>query len=173
MVKTPEEASKWELHITYSRGVRDGAGSRVMRKAYMDHQREDLRATYTRGYVLGQKLVYAAIMAHAAEIGYVPNVLRAMGAPLVDDPIHTVGSSAEIGKRYILNALGIENTPEGIEQAVRALAIGRAQIAMADVSGPPHSMAAPSGPTCGGCGCPSAYESGWCGNPTCEVAPHG
>lgn len=116
--KTLEEALKWELHIAYSRGMRDGAGGKAMRKEYGPGCRTDLGVAYGRAYLLGQRLVRAAIEAHAAEIGYVPNVLRVQ-----------------------------------------------------DRSPRPHDMAAPSGPTCGGCGCPSHHESGWCGDPGCEAAP--
>jgi len=66
------EISKFDRHMSFTRGWMDGAGGRAIR---LDQQHIP---DYDLGYGAGQVARKKALAAHAKAIGHTPNIIRTM-----------------------------------------------------------------------------------------------
>jgi hypothetical protein len=74
--RTQEEIQAANLYHSYTRGWRDGAGWKAMRREFEVHPDETLIAAYREGYEAGSKASGAAHEEAGKKYSYQPDILR-------------------------------------------------------------------------------------------------
>lgn len=80
--RTPEEIQASNLYHSYTRGWRDGAGWRAMRREFELHQDATLVAAYQEGYEEGKKAADESHNAASKKYKYQPDILRRNNWPI-------------------------------------------------------------------------------------------
>lgn len=70
MLQSPEDRAKNELLQCYRRGWKHGACFNAYDKRFTEHQRQDIRSAYERGYANGRDASFLAGAAECERLGY-------------------------------------------------------------------------------------------------------